>query len=79
MPSDLFVDVSEYELERYQQHVMVEAPYELRRHSPATRLTWLAAFVYLRGRTITDNLVDLLIDTIYHIESGQNAGQIVNC
>ena len=69
LPSNLFVDVSEYELERYQQHVMVEAPYELRRHSPATRLTWLAAFVYLRGRTITDNLVDLLIDTIYSIEA----------
>ena len=69
LPADLFVDVSEYELERYQQHVMVESPYELRRHSPATRLTWLAAFVYLRGRTITDNLVELLIDTIYQIES----------
>ena len=48
---------------------MVESPFELRRHSPATRLTWLAAFVYLRGRTITDNLVELLIDTIYQIES----------
>jgi TnpA family transposase len=69
LPSDLFVNVSEYELERYQQHVMVEAPYELRRHSPATRLTWLAAFVYLRGRAVTDNLVDLLIETIYHIEA----------
>ena len=69
LPSNLFVDVSEYELERYKQHVMVEAPYELRRHSPATRLTWLAAFVYLRGRTITDNLVDLLTDTIFQIES----------
>ena len=69
LPSDLFVNVSEYELERYQQHVMIEAPYELRRHSPETRLTWLAAFVYLRGRTIADNLVDLLIETIYHIEA----------
>ncbi len=69
LPSDLFVNVSEYELERYQQHVMVEAPYELRRHSSETRLTWLATFVYLRGRTITDNLVDLLIETIYHIEA----------
>ena len=69
LSSDLFVNVSEYELERYQQHVMVEASYELRRHSPETRLTWLAAFVYLRGRTITDNLVELLIETIYHIEA----------
>ena len=68
LPSDLFVNVSEHELERYQQHVMIEAPYELRRHSPATRITWLAAFVYLRGRVITDNLVDLLIETIHLIE-----------
>ena len=31
------------------------------------RLTWLAAFVHLRGRQLTDNLVDLLIETIHHI------------
>ena len=68
LPPDLFINVSEHELERYQQHVMVEAPYELRRHSPQTRITWLAAFIYLRGRVITDNLVDLLIETIHRIE-----------
>ena len=68
LPPDIFVNVSEHELERYQQHVMVEAPYELRRHSPQTRITWLAAYVYLRGRVITDNLVDLLIETIHRIE-----------
>jgi hypothetical protein len=31
------------------------------------RLTWLAAFAYVRGRSITDSLVDLLIETIHHI------------
>jgi hypothetical protein len=31
------------------------------------RLTWLAAFAYVRGRAITDGLVDLLIETIHHI------------
>jgi len=33
--------------------VVVEAPHELRRHPEAARLTWLAAFVYLRGRQLT--------------------------
>jgi hypothetical protein len=47
--------------------VSVEAPYELRRHPDAARLTWLAAFVYLRVRTLTDDLVDLLIETIHRI------------
>ena len=44
-----------------------EAPYELRRHPEAARLTWLAAFVHLRSRTLTDDLIDLLIETIHHI------------
>jgi hypothetical protein len=47
--------------------VSVEAPYELRRHPQAVRLTWLAAFVHLRMRTLTDDLVDLLIETIHKI------------
>jgi len=67
LPPELFAHVSEHELERCQQHVMVEAPYELRRHPAEIRLTWLAAFVYWRGRVITDDLVDLLIETIHHI------------
>ena len=29
--------------------------------------TWLAAFVYLRARSLTDDLVDLLIETIHQI------------
>ena len=45
----------------------MEAPYELRRHPDAARLTWLAAFVHLRVRTLTDDLVDLLIETIHTI------------
>jgi len=43
------------------------APYELRRHPEAARLTWRAAFAHLRGRTLIDDLVDLLIETIHHI------------
>ena len=56
---------------RYRQRVVVEAPYELRRHPEANRLTWLAALAHLRGRTLIDELVDLLIETIHHIVLAQ--------
>jgi hypothetical protein len=67
LPADLFAQVLPHELERYRKRVTVEAPYELRRHPEANRLTWLAAFAHLRGRTVIDELVDLLIETIHHI------------
>ena len=67
LPPTLFDGVLPHELERYRRRVTAEAPYELRRHPEAARLTWLAAFVHLRGRTLTDDLVDLLIETIHRI------------
>jgi TnpA family transposase len=66
-PADLFDQVLPQELERYRRRVAVEAPHELRRHPEAARLTWLAAFVHLRGRQLTDSLVDLLTETIHQI------------
>lgn len=41
----------------------------MRRHGEAARLTWLAAFVHLRGRAITDSLTDLLVDTVHRINT----------
>jgi hypothetical protein len=67
LPPDLFDRALPHELERYRRRVAAEAPYELRRHPEAARLTWLAVFVHLRGRTLTDDLVDLLIETIHRI------------
>lgn len=67
LSADLFDGVLPHELERYRRRVAAEVPYELRRHPEAARLTWLAAFVHLRGRTLTDDLVDLLIETIHRI------------
>jgi hypothetical protein len=55
VPADLFNQVLPHELERYRRRVTVEAPYELRRHPEAARLTWLAAFVHLCGRQLTAN------------------------
>lgn len=67
LPKDLFEQVSTHQLERYRRQVDVEAPFELRRHPNPMRMTLLAAFVHLRGRSLTDGLVDLLIETIHHI------------
>jgi len=67
LPDGLFSDWSPAELEACRQRVAVEAPYELRRHPEATRLAWLAAYAHLRGRAVTDTLVDLLIETVHHI------------
>lgn len=39
----------------------------MRRHPEPLRLTWLAGFAYVRGRAITDGLVELLIEIIHHI------------
>jgi len=75
LPADLFIDWSQQELEAGRQRVAVEAPHELRRHPEATRHVWLAAYAHLRGRAVTDTLVDLLpapkaaweIETVHHI------------
>jgi hypothetical protein len=67
LPADLFDHASPRDLERCRRRVAVEAPHELRRHPDAARIVWLAAFVYLRGRGMIDDLVDLLIETIHHI------------
>ena len=67
LPADLFDRAAPRDLERCRQRVSVEAPHELRRHPDETRLTWLATFVYLRARSLTDDLVDLLIETIHQI------------
>jgi hypothetical protein len=67
LPPGLFDGVLPHEIDRYRRRVSAEAPYELRRHPEAARLTWLAAFVHRRSRTLTDDLIDLLIETIHHI------------
>ena len=67
LPAGLFDGVLPHELERYRRRVSTEAPYELRRHPEAARITGLAVFAHLRGRILTDDLLDLLIETIHHI------------
>jgi hypothetical protein len=67
IPDNLFSGVPSGILERCRQRVVVEVPGDLRKHPDAPRLTWLAAFTYLRSRSLTDDLVDVLIETIHQI------------
>lgn len=75
LPADLFGAWSPQELEACRQRVAVEASFELRRHPEPMRLAWLAAFVHLRSRGITDAVADLLIETVHYI--GAHAEQRV--
>jgi hypothetical protein len=67
LPEDLFSDFPSKVLLTYRRRVAAEELHELRRHPTAIRLTLLAAFCQVRGREITDALVDLLIATVYRI------------
>jgi TnpA family transposase len=69
LSADLFQAWLPHDLDRYRRRVAVEAPYELRRHPEPARLTWLAAYVQWRSQTLTDGLVDLLIETIHRISA----------
>ena len=67
LPADLFADLPSKVLLAYRRRVAAEELHELRRHPAALRLTLLAAFCHVRGREITDGLVDLLIATVHRI------------
>jgi hypothetical protein len=67
LPADLFAGALPHEIELYRQRVAVQPPSDLRRLPDAVRITWLAAFVHLRGRALTDSLIELLIETVHAI------------
>lgn len=67
--SGLFNGVSQKLLQSFRRRIAVEEPYELRRHDAPLRATLLAAYAYLRGHEITDQLVDLLIASIHRMAS----------
>jgi TnpA family transposase len=67
LPADLFRQVPHKVLQLYWQRVMVEEPFELRRHPTPVRLTLLAAFCTLRSQELTDNLVDVLLQVVHRI------------
>ena len=67
LPPTLFDGLAPTVLQAYRHRAAVEAPYELRRHAEPLRMTLLAAFCLLRGRELTDILVDLLLELVHRI------------
>ena len=65
LPEDLFKGIPPKALESYARRAAVEEPHELRRHGGPLKATLLAAYLQRRGETLTDHLVDLLIETFH--------------
>jgi Domain of unknown function (DUF4158) len=67
LPPTLFDGLAPTVLQAYRQRVAVEEPYELRRHAVPLQMTLLAAYCLLRGRELTDILVDLLLELVHRL------------
>ena len=67
LPAALFADVAPKVLASWRQRAAVESPSHLRRRSPESAVTLLAALLVEREREVTDCLVDLLIATVHRI------------
>ncbi len=67
LPPDLFYGVPPKMIRTYRQRAVSEDIRELRRHPDPIRYTLLAAFFWCRGREITDNLVELIIQIVHRI------------
>jgi TnpA family transposase len=67
LPPTLFSHLGPKVLQLYRLRVAVEAPYELRRHPEALRMTLLAVFCHCRRRELTDSLVDVLLELVHRI------------
>jgi TnpA family transposase len=69
VPDEVFAAVAPKILLGWRARVAAEAPSQLRRHPHEVKATLLAAYLYCRGREITDTLVDLLISTVHRINA----------
>jgi hypothetical protein len=67
LPAYLFKGIPAKTLKKYKNRVMTEPAREMRRHPSYIRYALFAIFLYLRGREITDGLVDLLIKVVHRI------------
>jgi hypothetical protein len=69
LPARLFADVAPKVLAGWRARCAVESPSHLRRRSPDSAATLLAALVHERLREITDDLTELLIATVHRIDA----------
>lgn len=67
IPNTLFNNIPKKVLKKYKERVTTEDLREIRRHPDNVKYTLLASFFWLRGREITDNLIELLIQIIHRI------------
>lgn len=67
LPKDLFQNVSPKVLQKYRLRIIMETPAQIMAHAADRRYAMVAAFCYLRERTIIDGLTDLLIQIINKI------------
>jgi len=67
--SDLFDKVSPKVLAAMKRRVAIEETNEIRQPPLAVRMTLLAVFCFVRGREITDTLVDLLNAVVHKISA----------
>ena len=68
LPHDLLIMYPTKFIKTYKQRVSTEDIREIRRHPDSVKYTMLACFFWMRGREITDNLVDLLIQITHRIK-----------
>ena len=68
LPQNLLTQYPTKFIKTYKQRVATEDIREIRRHQDNVRYTMLACFFWIRGREITDNLVDLLIQITHKIK-----------
>ena len=69
LPHELFKDLPYKILRRYRDRVITEPARELRRHPDNICYALFSIFIYVRGREITDDLVDLLIQLVHNIST----------
>ncbi len=69
LPPDLFHDVAPRLVQQFRRRAAAEPPSAQRAHPDAIRQTLLAALGQLRGREITDTLLDLFVQLIHQLGS----------
>ena len=67
LPGDLFRDTAPKVVRAYRRRAASESPSSLRAHPPAVRYTLLAALCFMRGREVTDGLVEVLLQIVHNI------------
>lgn len=70
LPAELFQGAPPKLIERYSKRAAVEEPFELRRHAGPLKTTLVTAFLHRRTEDLTDNLVDLLVETVNKMGKG---------